>query len=156
MSVESVKAAFKAHGLEGLVSDNKVIADTVEHAARMYGCEPKQIAKTMSFLVHEQAMVVVMAGDAKIDNAKYKACFHAKAKLIPFAEVQEITTHEPGGVGPFGLPENVKVYLDVSLKRFAVVYAGAGDEYHTVGVTIPQLEEVSGSRKWVDVCKGWE
>ena len=155
MSVESVRELFRKANLEELVRYSEVVSDTVENAATMIGCKPEQIAKTMAFLVGEDPIVIVMAGDAKIDNAKYKAEYSAKAKMLPFDQAEEMTGHIPGGISPFACKEGVKVYLDVSLKRFEVVYAGAGDEHNTVAVTIPQLEQFSFYIKWVDVCKGW-
>lgn len=156
MSVESVRNFFKEKGLEDLLLYSEITADTVEHAAKLWGCEPRQIAKTMSFLVGEEPIVIVSSGEARIDNSKYKAKFHTKARMIPFDLVEQYTGHIPGGVSPFALKPLVKVYLDVSLKRFDIVYAGAGDEHNTVKVTIPELEEFSAAESWVDVCNNWE
>ena len=153
MSVESVKAFFEKEGLGHLVHSNEIVSDTVENAAAMIGCEPAQIAKTMSFLLGDGAILIVSCGDAKIDNAKFKAAFHTKAKMVPADRAEELTGHLPGGICPFACKEGVKVYLDGSLKRFGVVYTGGGDEHHTVEVTLPQLERLSGYEAWVDVCK---
>ena len=153
MSVESVKAFFEEKGLGLLVHYSETVSDTVENAAAMIGCEPAQIAKTMSFLVGDGAVLIVSCGDAKIDNAKYKAAFHTKAKMIPADGLEALTGHLPGGVAPFACKDGVKVYLDESLKRFDVVYTGGGDEHHTVEVTLPLLERLSGFAAWVDVCK---
>ncbi len=155
MSVESVRRLFEEENLSDAILYSEVISDTVEHAAELIGCKPKEIAKTMSFLIDEDPIVIVTAGDAKIDNAKYKSRFGVKAKMIHYEDVERYTGHIPGGVSPFALKENVKVYLDVSLKRFEIVYAGAGDEHHTVKVTLEQLERLSTSCGWVDVCKDW-
>ena len=155
MSVESVRELFRKNNLEELVLYSEVISDTVENAANMLGCEPKQIAKTMSFILEDKPIVIVSSGEAKIDNSKYKTYFNNKAKMIPFEQVEELTGHIPGGISPFALKENVKVYLDISLKRFDIVYAGAGDEHNTVKVTIEQLEKFSNYIEWIDVCKNW-
>ena len=155
MSVQSVRKLFSDAGLGDLVLFSEVISDTVENAAAMIGCEPRQIAKTMSFLLGDAAIVIVASGDAKIDNGKYKAEFGTKAKMIPYAEVEGYTGHLPGGICPFALKENVAVFLDESLKRFDVVYTGGGDEHNTVKVTLPLLEQYSNYKKWIDVCKNW-
>lgn len=155
MSVESVRKLFKKDNLENLVLYSKIVSDTVENAAKLLGCEPSQIAKTMSFIVHDKPIVIVASGDAKIDNVKYKSIFNTKAKMIPFNEVEELTGHLPGGICPFALKENVSVYLDISLKRFDIVFTGGGDEHNTVKVNIEQLEKYSNYVKWVDVCKNW-
>lgn len=156
MSVESVRKLFESQNLGELVHYSEVVSDTVENAASMIGCRPEQIAKTMSFLIGEQPMMVVASGDAKIDNSKYKAQFGTKAKMIPYDSVEHLTGHIPGGICPFACNEGVVVYLDESLKRFDVVYTGGGDEHNTVEVTIPLLERLSGFESWVDVCKGWQ
>lgn len=155
MSVESVKDLFEKEGMGDRVRYSEVISDTVENAAEMIGCEFAQIAKTMSFLVDENPIVIVASGDTKIDNAKYKSVFGTKAKMIPFARVEELTGHIPGGISPFACKADVKVYLDESLKRFDIVYTGGGDEHNTVEVTIPVLEKLSEYKSWIDVCKGW-
>lgn len=154
MSVESVKELFEKNGLAELVHYSETVSDTVENAAAMIGCKPEQIAKTMSFLIGDEAILIVSSGDAKIDNQKYKAAFATKAKMIPFDEAEKYTGHLPGGICPFAYKDGVKVYLDESLKRFDVVYTGGGDEHNTVEVTIPLLEKLSGYESWIDVCKG--
>lgn len=156
MSVEKVKALFIKAGLSERLRYSEVISDTVENAAKMIGCQPAQIAKTMSFLLPERPIVIVSSGDAKIDNAKYKQTFGVKAKMIPLERVEALTGHLPGGISPFACEDDVLVYLDESLKRFDIVYAGAGDEHNTVEVTISLLEQLSGYEAWVDVCKGWQ
>lgn len=153
MSVDSVRELFKKDKLENLILHSEVISDTVENAANLIGCEVKQIAKTMAFIVDDQPIVIVASGDVKIDNSKFKKCFKTKAKMVPFNKVEEITGHLPGGICPFALKENVRVFLDESLKRLDVVFTGGGDAYHTVKVTIAQLEEYSAFDKWVDVFK---
>lgn len=155
MSVESVRELFKKDQLEDLVFYSEKISDTVENAARLLGCREEQIAKTMLFTVDNNPVVIVASGDAKIDNQKYKSYFNSKAIMIPYQEVEEVTGHIPGGICPFGLKDNVKVYLDRSLKRFDIVYTGGGDEHNTVKVNIEQLEKYSRYIEWVDVCKNW-
>lgn len=156
MSYERVKEFFDQNGMEGRVTLRAHITDTVEHAAQQIGCEPAQIAKTMSFLTKEGPVLIVMAGDAKIQNAKYKAFFGQKASMIHGEEVEALIGHEPGGVCPFAVKEGVRVFLDVSLKRFTEVHAAAGSPQATIRLTIPELERYAGNPQWIDVCKDWE
>ncbi len=155
MSVENIKELFKKNNIEELILHSEEISDTVIHAAKLLGCEPKQIAKTMSFVVYDNPIVIVSSGDSKIDNSKYKAYFKTKAKMIPFNEVERITGHTPGGICPFALNEGVRVYLDISLKRFDIIYTGGGDEHTTIKVNIEQLERYSNYTEWIDICNGW-
>ena len=122
-------------------------------AAQALGVEPGMIAKTMSFLIGEEATLILTEGTARVDNRKYKDTFHMKAKMIPFEEVENWIGHAPGGVCPFGIKEGVKVYLDESLKQFDTVYPAAGNDHSAVKLTIAELEEVAGAVGWVDVCK---
>ena len=126
---------------------------TVAEAADALGVEPGMIAKTMSFLLDDQPILILTEGTARVDNRKYKDTFHSKAKMIPFEEVEQWIGHVPGGVCPFGINDGVKVYLDESLRRFETVYPAAGDDHSAVKLTIPELEEVAGAVGWVDVCK---
>ena len=126
---------------------------TVAEAADALGVEPGMIAKTMSFLLDDQPILILTEGTARVENRKYKDTFHIKAKMIPFEEVEQWIGHAPGGVCPFGINDGVKVYLDESLRRFETVYPAAGDDYSAVKLTIPELEEVAGAVGWVDVCK---
>ena len=126
---------------------------TVKEAAQAIKCEEKEIAKTMSFLIEENPIVIVAAGDVKIDNSKYKQEFHKKAKMVPSEKLIEIIGHEIGGVGPFGLKENVKVYLDESLKRFQYVYPACGSHNSAIKISLKELEETSNYEKWIDVTK---
>ena len=126
---------------------------TVVEAAEALGVEPGMIAKTMSFLIGDKPILVLAEGTARIDNRKYKDTFHIKAKMIPFEEVEDYIGHAPGGVCPFGIHENVEVYLDESLKQFTTVYPAAGNDHSAVQLTIPELEQVANARGWVDVCK---
>lgn len=122
-------------------------------AAQALKTEPDQIAKTLSYLVNDQPILIVMAGEARTDNRKYKDTFHKKAKMIPFDQVEDYIGHAPGGVCPFAVKDNVKVYLDQSLKRHETVFPAAGSENSAVKLTIPQLEKYSGYEAWVDVTK---
>lgn len=129
---------------------------TVEAAAIAVGCEPKQIAKTLSFIANGEPILVVAAGDAKVDNHKFRAEFDCKAKMIHADEVEGYIGHAPGGVCPFCIKPNVKVYLDISLQRFDIVYPAAGTGHSAIRLTPQELEEHSNSLRWVDVCKNWE
>jgi len=153
MSYETVKAYFETKNYGRCLRLHDTPCDTVPHAARNIGCEEGRIAKTMSFLVDEQPIVIVCAGDAKIKNNKYKAYFHKKAKMVPWEQVEEIIGHQPGGVCPFAVKEGVKAYLDVSLKRFADVHAAAGRPDATAHVTIAELEDLCPGAEWVDLCE---
>ena len=153
MSLEKAKEYLKGYGLENNIMEFNTSSATVEEAAKALNCEEKEIAKTLSFLVNDEPILIVVAGDKKIDNPKYKAEFNTKAKMIPFDEVEGYTGHKPGGVCPFGIKENVKVYLDDSLKRFNVIYPACGSSNRAVKLTIEELEKVSNYEKWIDVCK---
>lgn len=156
MSYENVKVHFARVGMEQKLTMQPTITDTVEHAAATIGCESGRIAKTMSFLRKSGPMLIVMAGDAKISNPKYKARFGQKASMIHGDQVEELIGHAPGGVCPFGIKDGIEVYLDVSMKRFADVHAAAGHPAATAHLTLEELEQLSGSLGWVDVCKDWE
>ncbi|EPY2306197.1 YbaK/EbsC family protein [Clostridium sporogenes] len=155
MSFDKVKKYFENVGLSERVKALEKSSATVELAAQAIGCEPKQIAKTMSFFVDEQPVLIVTAGDAKVDNKKYKVTFEKKAKMIPWDQVEERIGHAPGGVCPFAVNSDVEVYLDVSLKRFDYVYPAGGSGNSAVKVTLEELKEYSESKGWIDVCKDW-
>lgn len=155
MAIDKVKAHFRKYGMEDRIRELDMSSATVELAAQALGCEPARIAKTLSFLVEGRAVLVVAAGDAKIDNARYKAQFHTKAKMLTPQEAQELVGHAVGGVCPFGVNEGVEVYLDVSLKRFDTVFPACGSSNSAIELTIPELEKYSGYAAWVDVCKGY-
>ena len=155
MAIEKVKAFFKEYGMEDRVLEFEVSSATVELAAQAAGCEPCRIAKSLSFLVDEKAILVVCAGDAKVDNAKYKAQFGTKAKMLTPDQVEAMIGHAVGGVCPFGINEGVAVYLDKSLKRFETVFPACGSSNSAIELTIEELERYSGFAAWVDVCKGW-
>lgn len=156
MAIDKVKEYFKPLHMEDHILEFDVSSATVELAAEVLHCEGKKIAKTMSFLVGEQPILIVTAGDTKIDNAKYKHFFGAKAKMIPGEQVEAIIGHAIGGVCPFAINENVKVYLDESLKRFQTVFPAAGSSNSAIELTIPELEKYSNFLQWVDVCKDWQ
>ena len=153
MSVELVRKYFENAELEGKVLEFPTSSATVELAADAVGTEPDRIAKTMAFLLGNEAIVIVVSGLSRIDNKKFKAQFHTKAKMIPFAAVEEYLGHPPGGVCPFALKEGVKVYLDVSLRAHETVFPAAGSENSAIETTIDQLERFTSYEEWVDVCR---
>ena len=153
MAIEKVRMYFREQGIEDRVQEFDVSSATVELAAEALHCAPQRIAKTLSFMVGEQAILIVAAGDVKIDNAKYKARFGKKAKMLSPEEVKILVGHAVGGVCPFAVNEGVEVYLDVSLKRFETVFPACGSANSAIEFTIPELEMYSGYTEWVDVCK---
>ena len=155
MSIERVKAYFAQHGMEHRVREFEVSSATVELAAAALGCEGCRIAKSLSFVVDGKAVLIVAAGDAKVDNGRYKAQFGTKAKMLTPDEAIEFLGHAVGGVCPFALNEGVTVYLDESLKRFPTVFPACGSSNSAIELTIPELEQYSGYTAWIDVCKGW-
>lgn len=156
MSLEKVKQYFDTLGLGQRIHVLDQSSATVEEAAIAVGCEPERIAKTMSFLLGDDPILIVTAGDARVDNKKYKDYFHQKAKMIPGELVENYIGHAPGGVCPFAIPQGTKVFLDISLKRFAIVYPAAGTSNSAVELSIKELEDSSGYTAWIDVCKGWQ
>lgn len=156
MSIERVREYFRSLGREQDILEFPVSSATVELAAQAVGVIPARIAKTLSFLVEDGCVLVVAAGDAKVDNSKYKAFFHTKAKMLTPEQAVEMTGHAVGGVCPFANPQGVKTYLDVSLRRFDTVFPAAGSSNSAIELTCPELEQYSGSLAWIDVCKGWE
>mgnify|MGYP005977545479 CR=1 FL=1 len=156
MSIQKVREYFKGFGIEDRIREFDVSSATVELAAIAVGVEGARIAKSMSFKIGEEPIIIVMAGDAKVDNSRYKAQFHTKAKMLTHEEAHELIGHDVGGVCPFALPEDVKVYLDVSMKRFETVFPAAGSSNSAVEMTCDELERyASNFAAWVDVCKGW-
>lgn len=153
MSLERAKAYLAEKGYADHIIELEDSSATVQLAAQALGVEPGMIAKTMSFLIGEEAILILTEGTAKVDNRKYKDTFHMKAKMIPFEEVENWIGHAPGGVCPFGIKEGIKVYLDESLKQFDTVYPAAGNDHSAVKLMIAELEEVAGAAGWVDVCK---
>ena len=155
MSIERVREYLKQYGIEDKIMEFDVSSATVELAAEAVGCEPARIAKTLSFLVGDTPILIVAAGDARIDNPKYKAQFHTKAKMLTKDEVTEKIGHAVGGVCPFAVKQGAEIYLDESLRRFEVVYPAAGSSNSAIPMTLEELEKYSGSLQWIDVSKGW-
>jgi prolyl-tRNA editing enzyme YbaK/EbsC (Cys-tRNA(Pro) deacylase) len=141
--------------MEHRVREFEVSSATVELAAAALGCDGCRIAKSLSFMVDGKAVLIVAAGDAKVDNGRYKAQFGTKAKMLTPDEAVELLGHAVGGVCPFALNEGVTVYLDESLKRFPTVFPACGSSNSAIELTIAELEQHSGYVAWVDVCKGW-
>ena len=155
MSLERAKAYLKEYKMEDQIREFPVSSATVELAAEALHTEAGRIAKTLSFLADGEAVLIVCAGDARIDNAKYKAFFHAKAKMLTPEQAETMVGHAVGGVCPFAVNEGVKVYLDASLKRFETVFPACGSANSAIELTLAELEKYSGALAWVDVCKGW-
>ncbi|MBE6765987.1 MAG: YbaK/EbsC family protein [Ruminococcaceae bacterium] len=153
MSIERVRKYLSEFGFSDRIIEFDVSSATVDLAAAALGCEPCRIAKTLSFMVGDSPILIVAAGDTKIDNPKYKARFAAKAKMLSFDEAETLIGHAVGGVCPFAVNDGVTVYLDESLKRFETVFPAAGSSNSAIELTIPQLETLSGFDSWVDVCK---
>ena len=156
MSIQKVRAYFETFGIADRIREFEVSSATVDLAAIAVGVEGARIAKSLSFKVDDQPIIIVVAGDAKVDNSRYKAQFHTKAKMLSFDEAHSMIGHDPGGVCSFALPENVKTYLDISLRRFATVSPAAGSANSAIEMSCEELERCSsGFTAWVDVCKGW-
>ncbi|HIZ30265.1 MAG TPA: YbaK/EbsC family protein [Candidatus Fournierella merdipullorum] len=155
MSIERVKGYFASVGLADRVREFDVSSATVELAALALGCEGKRIAKTLSFMGPAGPLLVVAAGDARIDNPKFKAQFGLKAKMLTPEQAVELVGHAVGGVCPFAVNEGVEVWLDESLKRFETVFPACGSSNSAIELTIPELERYAAPKGWVDVCKGW-
>ena len=153
MSLENGTKYLKENGYEDRIMVFDVSSATVELAALAVGTEPERIAKSLTFMVEEQPIMIVCAGDAKVNNSKYKAVFHKKAKMLTREEVNEYIGHDVGGVCPFGIKDGVDVYLDDSLRRFDVVYPACGSANSAVRLTPEELEHFSGCKGWIDVCK---
>ncbi|MBQ2738478.1 MAG: YbaK/EbsC family protein [Clostridia bacterium] len=156
MSIEKVRDYFKSLGAEDKIITFDVSSATVELASQALGVDGALIAKTLSFMVEGAPVLIVTAGDMKVDNSKFKATFHTKAKMLTYDEAHELIGHDVGGVCPFAVNEGCRVYLDVSLKRFEVVYPAAGNASSAIRLTIPELESFSNYIDYVDVCKSRE
>ena len=156
MPVTDVKEYLRQYGLEDRVRELSESSATVELAAQALGCEPARIAKTLSFKLEEGPVLIVAAGDAKVDNAKYKAKFHQKAKMLTPEEALTLIGHPVGGVCPFALKPGVAVYLNESLKRFQTVFPACGSGNSAIELTLPELERASRAAEWADLCKGWQ
>ncbi len=153
---EKVYKVLKVKGFSDRITEHKETIDTVEHAAQQIGCSEAEIAKTLSFMVDEKPVVVVMAGDGRVNSSKFKAQFHTKPSMVPRDRVQELIGLLPGGVCPFGIDKKIPVWLDVSMKRFDYVHPAAGNEFTSVTLTPEELQTASEAIGWCDVCKGWE
>lgn len=155
MAIAKVKEYFKKYNMENRVQEFEVSSATVELAAEALHCEPCRIAKTLSFMVDGHPVLIVAAGDSKIDNPKYKAQFGTKAKMLSPEEAETMIGHAVGGVCPFAVNDNVTIYLDESLKRFQTVFPACGSSNSAIELTIEELEQYSAFHSWIDVCKGW-
>lgn len=153
MSFIKAKEHLKKYGLDDRVMEFDVSSATVKEAAEALGCEEKDIAKTLSFIVDDKPILIVVSGDSKIDNSKYKAEFHTKAKMIHFDDVENLIGHAVGGVCPFGINDGVVVYLDESLKKLQTIYPACGSSNSAVRLNLTELEKASSYQKWIDVCK---
>lgn len=155
MAIEKVREYFESFGAAARIREFDVSSATVELAAQALGCAPERIAKALSFLVDGGCALVVAAGDAKVDNPRFKAQFHTKAKMLTPGEVEAMVGHAVGGVCPFAVNPGVKIYLDASLRRFETVFPACGSSNSAIELTISELEQYSRFDAWVDVCKGW-
>ncbi|MBM6774859.1 YbaK/EbsC family protein [Olsenella profusa] len=155
MSIERVRAYLAQFGAEGRIREFDQSSATVELAARAVGTEPARIAKTLSFMVGDTPTLVVLAGDARVNNAAFKATFHTKAKMLSADQAAELVGHAVGGVCPFGVNDGVEVWLDESLRRFETVWPAAGSSNSAIELTLDELERFSRARGWVDVGRGW-
>lgn len=153
MAIERVRSFFKEQGIADRIQEFEVSSATVQLAAQALNCEPCRIAKTLSFMVDEKPILIVAAGNAKIDNPKYKAQFSTKAKMLSPEEAEMLVGHAVGGVCPFGINEGVSVYLDESLKRFETVFPACGSSNSAIELSIPELEKYSHFIQWIDVTK---
>ena len=153
---ETVKRWLEKRGFADRLTEHTETIDTVEHAAQQIGCTEAEIAKTLSFLVDEKPVIVVMAGDGRVNSSKFKAVFHTKPSMIPRERVEELTGFQPGGVCPFSVPAGIPVWLDISMKRFEYIHPAGGNEFTSVKLTPAELEEATNSAGWCDICKGWE
>ncbi|QED46195.1 YbaK/EbsC family protein [Cytobacillus dafuensis] len=157
MSLETVKAHFKKWNREADILEFETSSATVELAAEAIGCIPARIAKTLSFKGEgDQAILVVAAGDAKVDNKKFRQAFGLKARMLSADEVVEQTGHIIGGVCPFGLANELDVYLDISMKRYETLFPACGSSNSAIELTLDEIFEYSSAKEWVDVCKGWD
>ena len=151
-----VKEFLDLKGFGDRLTEHSETIDTVEHAAQQIGCTEPEIAKTLSFIVEDRPVIVVMAGDGKVNSSKFKSVFHTKPHMIPRDQVEDITGFQPGGVCPFAVPAEIPIWLDVSMKRFEYVHPAGGNEFTSVKITPDELEEITETQGWCDVCKGWE
>ena len=153
MSIEKVREYLKKYGLDNKIMEFDVSSATVKEAAIALNCKEQEIAKTLSFIVNDRPVLIVTAGDSKVDNSKFKTKFNVKAKMIPFDDVERLVGYAVGGVCPFGVNEDVDVFLDESLKRFDTVYPACGSSNSAIKLSIEELEKASNYKEWIDVCK---
>ena len=153
---EKVYDRLAEKGFADRITEHKETIDTVEHAAMRIGCSEAEIAKTLSFLVEDKPVIVVMAGDGRVNSSKFKARFHTKPGMIPRDRVEELTGFQPGGVCPFCVPEDIPVWLDISMKRFEYIHPAGGNEFTSVRLTPDELEMATDAAGWCDDCKGWQ
>lgn len=156
MSLESATKHLKKYNLDKRIITLNISSATVKEASDALHCKEEQIAKTLAFLIDGKPILIVTSGDKKIDNAKYKKEFHVKAKMVPFNDVLKIVGHEVGGVCPFGVNDNITIYLDESLKKYDYVYPACGSHNSAIKLSLKELEETSNYSKWIDVCKAKE
>lgn len=156
MAIEKVKEYFKQWNMEDKILEFEASSATVELAAKAVNCEPKRIAKTLSFMIDNKCILIVTAGDAKIDNSKYKLQFRTKAKMLTSDEAVTLIGHAVGGICPFGVKAGVVTYLDISLKRFETVFPACGSSNSAIELSIDELERYSNAHSWIDICKGWQ
>ena len=156
MAIDRVREYFRQYGMEDQILEFQVSSATVELAAQALGCEGCRIAKSLSFMGKDGPILVVAAGDARVDNAKYKAQFGVKAKMLSPEDTEALIGHAVGGVCPFAVNDGVQIYLDASLKRFETVFPACGSSNSAIQLTLPQLENYAHPIAWVDVCKAWE
>ena len=156
MAIDRVREYFRQYGMEDQILEFQVSSATVELAAQALGCEGCRIAKSLSFMGKDGPILVVAAGDARVDNAKYKAQFGVKAKMLSPEDTEALIGHAVGGVCPFAVSDGVQIYLDASLKRFETVFPACGSSNSAIQLTLPQLENYAHPIAWVDVCKAWE
>ncbi|PKM79607.1 MAG: EBSC protein [Firmicutes bacterium HGW-Firmicutes-14] len=155
MAIDKVREYFKKWNRDNDIVELETSSATVELAAQALGVEPARIAKTLGFKAGENALLIVTAGDAKTDNGKFKAEFGFKAKMLKPDEVLDYTGHAVGGVCPFGLKNDLPVFLDISLKRFETVFPACGSSNSAINLTCEELDKYSSNKEWVDVCKDW-
>ena len=153
MSFEKAKQHLKKHGLENRIMEFDISSATVVEASKAINCKEEEIAKSLSFIVDDKPILIIISGNSKIDNSKFKKEFKTKAKMIPFDNVEKLIGHAVGGVCPFGINKDVEVYLDKSLKKYETVYPACGSSNSAVKLTLEELEKTSNYKKWVDVCK---
>ena len=157
MSIEKARAALAAFGADTRIREFEVSSATVALAAEALGCEPARIAKTLSYKLNDGSVIlIVTSGDTRVDNRLFKARFACKAKMLSPEEAVEYVGHAAGGVCPFGVPDTVKVFLDISMKRFATVFPACGSSNSAIELDCEELERFSRAEAWVDVCSGWE